>query len=132
MAYDEHLADRIRAVLGDRADVSERKMFGGLAFLISGHMCVGIVGNDLMVRVGKEAFGKAVSAPHARPMDFTGRPSMGMVYVAPAGVKTVANLRKWIDKGLAFTSTLASRRPAPSRRSRSARPKRSSRTQRKR
>ena len=62
MAYDERLADRIRAVLGKRTDVSERKMFGGLAFLVGGHMCVGIVGKDLMVRVGKEAFEEAKPA----------------------------------------------------------------------
>lgn len=113
MAYDDHLADRIRSALGDRTDVSERKMFGGLAFLVSGHMCVGIVGDDLMVRVGKDAFEKAVSAPDARPMDFTGRPSTGMVYVAPAGVKTGAALRKWIDKGLAYTAALPPRGTAP-------------------
>jgi TfoX/Sxy family transcriptional regulator of competence genes len=118
MAYDEHLADRIRAVLADREEVSERKMFGGIAFLVSGHMCVGIVGSDLMVRVGKDAFDKALSAPHARPMDFTGKPSTGMVYVAPAGVKMLANLRKWIDKALSFTSTLPPRVVAPARRTR--------------
>src|SRR4051812_35326045 len=106
MAYDERLADRIRAILGDRGDVSERKMFGGLAFLLGGHMCCGIVGTDLMVRVGEDAFEKAVSAPHARPMDFTGRPSTGMVYVAPAGVKTAASLRKWVAKGIDFASRL--------------------------
>ncbi len=122
MAYDEHLADRIRSALGDRTDVSERKMFGGLAFLISGHMCVGIVGDDLMVRVGKDAFEKAVSARHARPMDFTGKPSTGMVYVAPAGVKTVATLRKWVEKGLAFTANLPPRGRAPAPKAR--RPKR--------
>ncbi len=121
MAYDERLADRIRAVLGERADVSERKMFGGLAFLVSGHMCFGIVGNDLMVRVGKDAFEKALSAPHTRPMDFTGRPLTGMVYVAPAGVKTVATLRKWIDTGLAFTSTLPPRVASSARRPRGSR-----------
>jgi TfoX/Sxy family transcriptional regulator of competence genes len=121
MAYDEHLADRIRAILADRADVSERKMFGGLAFLVEGHMCVGIVGSDLMARVGKDAFDKALSAPHARPMDFTGKPSTGMVYVAPPGVKTIASLRKWVERALSFTSTLPPRVDAPARRARRSR-----------
>jgi TfoX/Sxy family transcriptional regulator of competence genes len=106
MAYDEKLADRIRAILDDRSDVSERKMFGGLAFLVSGRMCVGIVGEDLMVRVGKDALEEAVRAPHARPMDFTGRPATGMVYVAPAGVKTTAGLRKWVEKGVELVVAL--------------------------
>ena len=123
MAYDELLADRVRGVLAERIDVSERKMFGGIAFLVSGHMCVGIVGNDLMVRVGKGAFEKAVSAPHARPMDFTGRPSTGMVYVAPAGVKTATALRSWIAKGLAFASTLPRKAAAPPGRARRPKPR---------
>ena len=109
MAYDERLADRIRAVLGKRTDVSERKMFGGLAFLVGGHMCVGIVGKDLMVRVGKEAFEEAVRAPHARRMDFTGTPSKGMVYVAPAGLKTAPALRSWVEKGITLVATLPER-----------------------
>jgi TfoX/Sxy family transcriptional regulator of competence genes len=106
MAYDEQLADRIRGILGERKDVSERKMFGGVAFLIAGHMCVGIVGKDLMVRVGKEAFEKAVGAPHARPMDFTGKPSTGSVYIAPAGVKATPALRKWVEEGVKLISSL--------------------------
>lgn len=109
MAYDQHLAHRIRAILGARKDVTERKMFGGLAFLVGGHMCCGIIGNDLMVRVGKEAFDKEVRAPHARPMDFTGKPSTGMVYVAPAGVKTARALRAWVEKGVRLVSMLPAR-----------------------
>src|SRR5271165_5515262 len=110
MAYDEQLANRIRAILSERTDVSERKMFGGLAFLVAGHMCVGIVGKDLMARVGKEGFEAAVRAPHARPMDFTGKPSTGMVYVAPAGVRTGPALRSWIEKSMRLVSTPGSAR----------------------
>jgi TfoX/Sxy family transcriptional regulator of competence genes len=106
MAFDETLATRIRDVLSERVEVSERRMFGGLAFMVHGHMACGIVGDTLMVRVGVDGFTAALSKPHARPMDFTGRPSRGMVYVAPAGVRTKATLRSWIEKGVAFVETL--------------------------
>ena len=104
--FDEALAVRIREALRDRMDVTERKMFGGLAFLVRGHMCCGIVGNDLMVRVGAGDHERALAEPHARPMDFTGRPSRGMVYVGAAGVRTKQALRGWIARGLRFTQTL--------------------------
>src|SRR5258708_26569304 len=74
MAFDERLADRVRAVLRD-TDVTERRMFGGLAFLLRGHMCVGIIGHDLMVPVGADQLERAVAEKHARPMDFTRRPA---------------------------------------------------------
>jgi TfoX N-terminal domain len=83
-------------------------MFGGLGFMLSGHMCVGIVGKDLMVRVGKEAFDKAVSAPHARPMDFTGTPSTGMVYVAPVGEPFDPGRRRLMKEWLTVVSPSAS------------------------
>jgi len=104
--FDEALAVRIREVLRDRTDVTERKMFGGLAFLVRGHMCCGIVGNDLMARVGPDDFERALAEPHARVMDFTGRPSRGMVYVGSAGVGTKQALRGWIARCLRFTETL--------------------------
>ena len=88
MAYDERLADRIRAVLADQPDRSERKMFGGLAFMIAGNMACGIVGDDLMLRLGEEGADGALDEPDTRPMDFTGRPLKSMVYVAHAGLAT--------------------------------------------
>ena len=113
MAYDEALASRIRESLRDRRDVTERKMFGGLAFLVAGRMCCGIVGRDLMVRVGREAYESALSEKHVRPMDFTGRPLRGMVYVAPAGLRTKRTLEAWLDRGVRFTRSLAENaRPA--------------------
>ncbi len=87
MAFDEKLADRVRSILRERNDVVERKMFGGLAFLIRGNMCCGIVGTDLMVRVGADQHESALAEAHARPMDFTGRPSKGMVYVGAEGLR---------------------------------------------
>lgn len=99
MAYDEHLANRIRRALGDRHDISERQMFGGLAFLCRGRMCCGIVGADLMVRVPVEEFDAVMRRPHARPMDFTGKPLKGFVYVSPPGFRTAAALRTWLALG---------------------------------
>ena len=103
MAYDEKLAERMREVFAGERGVEEKRMFGGLAFMHRGSMCCGIVGKDLMVRVGPEAFAQALERPHARPMDFTGKPSKGMVYVAPAGIRTQRELASWIERGLAFT-----------------------------
>lgn len=115
MAFDERLADRIRALTHDRMDIQERKMFGGLAFLVRGHMCCGIVGSDLMVRVGPDGYEDALASAHVRPMDFTGRPSKGMVYVAPAGIRTAGALRKWIERGISFSETLPARTASPRR-----------------
>jgi TfoX/Sxy family transcriptional regulator of competence genes len=104
MAYDEKLAERIRKLLGARKDVVEKKMFGGLAFMVRGHMACGIVKDDLMVKVGAEAFPAAIQRPHTRPMDFTGRPSKGMVYVAPAGTMG-AGLKSWIERAVKFAES---------------------------
>jgi TfoX/Sxy family transcriptional regulator of competence genes len=106
MAFNEQLATRIRAVLSDRTETSERRMFGGLAFMVRGHMACGIVGNDLMVRVGADGFDAALKKPRVRPMDFTGRPSRGMVYVAPEALRTKAALAAWVDTGIGYVSTL--------------------------
>jgi len=106
MPFDESLADRIRALVQGSLDIEERKMFGGLAFLLRGHMCCGIVGSDLMVRVGRDDHESALAEAHVRPMDFTGRPSKGMVYVAPAGIRTAKSLQRWIDRGIRFSQSL--------------------------
>src|SRR5262245_45066362 len=102
MPYDEDLATRIRRVLRDTANITERKMFGGLAFMCNGKMCCGIVGRDLMVRVLEQDMSSALRHSHVRPMDFTGRPLRGFVYVAPPGVATDESLRQWVRKGVAF------------------------------
>ena len=106
MAYDEALADRIRRAVGPQPDVIEKKMFGGLAFLLGGKMFCGIVKDDLMVRVGPERYEAALAEPHVRPMDFTGRPMEGYVYVAASGAKTEKAIRKWVEQGAAFVATL--------------------------
>ena len=100
MAYDEGLAERLREALGDRRDLVEKEMFGGLAFLIGGSMSVGVVGDDLLVRVGAARHDDALSRPHARIMDFTGRPMKGWIFVKPAGVSSDARLREWVKWGV--------------------------------
>lgn len=106
MAFDEQLAARVRAVLQGARGWSEKKMFGGLCFLHRGHMACGLVGDVLMVRVGPDAYASALRRPHAREMDFTGRPLQGMIYVDPPGIRTAAALRAWIERGRAFTASL--------------------------
>jgi TfoX/Sxy family transcriptional regulator of competence genes len=115
MPFDEQLAGRIRVLTRDLPGIAERKMFGGLASLARGHMCCGIVGSDLMVRVGPDGYEDALANAHVRPMDFTGRPSKGMVYVAPAGIRTASALRKWIERGIRFAETLPARTASPRR-----------------
>ena len=85
-------------------------MFGGLCFMVGGNMCVGIVGDDLMVRVGPEGWEDALARPHAREMDFTGKSMRGMVYVAPEGLSEDNDLRTWLDLGLDYASSLPSKR----------------------
>lgn len=86
MAYDEQLAARVRTLLADRTDVDERKIFGGLTFLIAGNMSCGVNGNELIVRLDPEHEDEALARPHARPMDFTGRRMRGFVTVRPEGL----------------------------------------------
>jgi TfoX/Sxy family transcriptional regulator of competence genes len=109
MACDEGLAERTRSQLADRDDVREQKMFGGLAFMVSERMAVGIIGDDLIVRVSRDDYDEALRRPHARPMDFTGRPSKGMVYVSPEGIATDADLARWVSVGTASVMTLTQR-----------------------
>jgi len=106
MAYDEILGDRIRTLLSRRRGVVEKRMFGGLAFMIHGNMSVGIVDKKLMVRVGPKAFDEALKEKHAKPMDFTGRPMKGFVYVEPKGIQTDEDLKAWVDRGIAFAKSL--------------------------
>src|SRR5262245_7231484 len=107
MPYDERLAERIRQVLDRRKAVTERKMFGGVAFLLSGNMCCGVIGNLLVVRLGPEDAALALREPHTRPMDFTGRPMKSMLYVASEGMASDEQLRSWVHRALAYAGSLA-------------------------
>ena len=107
MAYDEALSERIRVALHERRDdVREQRMFGGIAFMVAGNMCVGVIRDDLMVRLGEERADAALEEPHTRPMDFTGRPMRNLIYVDAAGTADDAALRSWIDRALRFVDTL--------------------------
>ncbi len=106
MAYDEKVAERLSKVFIEHKTVVEKKMFGGIAYMYKDHMCVGIVDDMLMVRVGPEQYEKALSEKHVKPMDFTGRPMKGYVYVELAGFKTEKSLKKWVEKGINFVEML--------------------------
>lgn len=106
MAYDAGLAERVRTILGDDPEVSEREMFGGLAFMYSGNMACGIVSDELMVRVGPDAWSDALAQPAAREMDFTGRSMKGMVFVGIDGLAEDDDLGSWVDRGLAYAGSL--------------------------
>jgi TfoX/Sxy family transcriptional regulator of competence genes len=111
VAYDEELAERVRAVLSDRPDVEERRMFGGVAFMIRGHMSAGIVGPTLMVRHEPADAEALLREPHARPMDFTGRPMQGFLFVDPPGTKTAVALETWIRRATAWAETRPPKAP---------------------
>jgi TfoX/Sxy family transcriptional regulator of competence genes len=106
MAYDEGVAQRIRETFADRDDVVEKKMFGGIAFMVRGNMCVGVNGDDLMLRVGKARHAELVDRPHVRPMDFTGRTMDGFLYLEPEGYESDEDLAAWIGTALEFVLTL--------------------------
>ena len=106
MAFDEGLAERVRNVLHDCKEISEQKMFGGLAFMSRGHMFVGILGDTLMARVGPDRYADALRQPGAREMDFTGKPMKGYVFVAPNGIEADSGLECWIARCLTFVESL--------------------------
>jgi TfoX/Sxy family transcriptional regulator of competence genes len=108
MAYDEDLANRLREQLADEHGVTEKKMFGGLAFLVDGHMCVAASGQGgLLARVDPARGDEALGQPHAEPMAMRGRAMDGWIRVADEGVASDAELAAWVDRGLAYVRTLA-------------------------
>jgi TfoX/Sxy family transcriptional regulator of competence genes len=114
VAYSEPLAGRVRALLSDRDDVAERPMFGGLTFMVAEHMCCGVPGDELIVRLHPDDEHAALARPHTRPMDFTARPMRGFVTVAPDGLKGQA-LRRWVGLAVAHAETQP---PKPQKRKR--------------
>lgn len=105
MPFDETLADRIRKILKSR-NISEKKMFGGICFMDRGNMFCGVEKKRLMVRVGPDQYQKALTTKHAKPMDLTGVPLKGFVFVAPTGLQSDKELRSWLKRGLTFTKSL--------------------------
>lgn len=100
MAYDLHLADRIRSILKRAGEFSERKMFGGITFMVNGHMCCGVVKTDLVLRLTPEQAAAALRQPHARPMDFTGKLMNSMIYVSAIGTDSDEPLEAWLQSAV--------------------------------
>ncbi len=111
MAYDEDFAARIRAGFEGVWGCTEKKMFGGLAFLLNGNMCCGTHGPNLIVRVGPDAYEEALAQPHVDEMRFTGRPMRGWIEVDAQGIESDAELQAWIDRGIAFAGALPKKAP---------------------
>ncbi|MXY45383.1 MAG: TfoX/Sxy family protein [Chloroflexi bacterium] len=106
MSYNEELALRIRQSLAEQSDIVERKMFGGLCFMAHGNMLGGVMGDEIIVRVGAERYEDALQLPHAREMNFTGRPMRGFVVVGVDGIASDDDLENWVERGLAFALSL--------------------------
>ncbi|MCO4836495.1 MAG: TfoX/Sxy family protein [Oceanospirillaceae bacterium] len=106
MAFDEGLAQRVRELLADNPHTTEKKMFGGMGFMISGNMCVGIMGDGMVARVGPPNYDHALSLPYAREFDFTGRPMKGWVMVDGQGLAEDEDLAQWLEQAERFASAL--------------------------
>ncbi|MBE0689556.1 MAG: TfoX/Sxy family protein [Anaerolineae bacterium] len=106
MAYDETLANRVRETLAGQPGLTERKMFGGIAFMLNGNMCCGIIKDELMVRIGAVKHEAALAQSQVRPMDFTGRPMKGMVMVGAEGLHSDLALRGWVEQGVEYAASL--------------------------
>ena len=106
MAYDEELAERVREQLLPRPDVTERKMFGGIAFMVAGNMACGVLGEDLIVRLGDEEGEKALAEDGVRQFDFTGKPMQGIVYVGSQRTTDDSGLAEWVDAGADYATSL--------------------------
>ena len=111
MAFDKKLTSRTRKVLAKQTTVTEKTMFGGVAFMLGGHMCCGVAKDNLVVRIHPQEYEQAITEPYARPMDLTGRPLRGFVYVGPAGYRTDEDLERWLGRAVGFASSLP---PKPS------------------
>lgn len=106
MAYDETLARRTRQILADLPGLTEKRMFGGIGFMLHGNMACGVNEDDLIVRVGRQCYAQALAQPGARPFDMTGRPMKGWVAVGPDGYASVEQLESWVQQGVDFALTL--------------------------
>jgi TfoX/Sxy family transcriptional regulator of competence genes len=111
VSYNEDVANRVRQAVAAHDGLSERKMFGGLCLMVNGNMFAGIMADELMLRVGPKRFEELLAKPGARPMDFTGRPMNGYLYVAPPAFATDNALSTWLEAALAFVETLPAKQP---------------------
>ena len=109
MPYDVHLAERMRSALNSRKGIVEKKMFGGIGFLLNGNIVVGVWKNSLIVRLGPDGYEEALREPHVRVFDITGKPMKGWVLVEPEGVDEDDQLKGWIQQAMAFVGKLAAK-----------------------
>lgn len=119
MAYDVGLADRVRLILKRRGEFSECRMFGGVAFMINGHMCCGVTKTDLVLRMQPDEVITALRRPHTRPMDFTGKAMKSMIFVDAHGTDCDEALSEWVESALTFVRTLPPKKPSANGTSRS-------------
>lgn len=110
MAYDEALAARVRKLLGKRKGIVEKKMFGGVGFLLNGNMCCGLHGGELIIRLDPQETDDALAEPHTRVFDMTGRPMKGWILVKPAGVASGSALATWVGLGVSYASSLPAKK----------------------
>jgi TfoX/Sxy family transcriptional regulator of competence genes len=106
MPFDESLAARIRDALARKKNIEEKKMFGGIGYLLNGNMLVGVWKTSLIVRLGPDAYDDALLEPHVREFDITGKPMKGWVLVEPEGVEDDDQLKEWIERAVKFVKTL--------------------------
>jgi TfoX/Sxy family transcriptional regulator of competence genes len=109
MAYDRALAERVKKVVSEIEGISAKEMFGGIGFMLNGNTACGVIGDDLIVRVGAEAHADALSRPFVRPFDYSGRSMKGWVYVAPEGCRDESDLRAWVQMGVDYAGSLPSK-----------------------
>jgi TfoX/Sxy family transcriptional regulator of competence genes len=115
VAYDEGLATRIEEAMVDVPHVEQKKMFGGLAFMVRQHMCVGVIDDMLMARVGPDQYEKCLKKKYAKEMTFTGKPLKGMLYIESRGITEDDQLHEWIGRCLDFVSSLPDKKPKSSK-----------------
>jgi len=106
MAFDEGVAQRVREVLSENKNITEKRMFGGIAFMLSGNMCIGVVRDQLMLRVGPDQYDKLLKIKYVKKMDFTGKAMKGFIYLQPEGFTEDDDLAIWLEKALSFVSSL--------------------------
>lgn len=106
MAYNEDLAERVKNILGEKPGFNMKKMFGGVCYLLNGNMACGVLNNDLIVRVGPQNYDKFLKLPGIKKFDITGRPMKGWVMVSFADEKSRKDIKKWVERGVAFAAGL--------------------------
>jgi hypothetical protein len=127
MPYSESLAQRTRAAFAGGRGIEEKRMFGGLCFLLNGNLCVGIWHSSLIVRLGPDEAAAALGEPHVGPFDVTGKPMRGWVMVAPDGLETDEQLLNWTSRSLAFVGTLPKKSVQPPKAKRTKTPRKKGR-----